>query len=391
MASNERENARKEKKRKAQRRTKIILWAIILAIAVALVVMKIAELDFAAVKSRYIDKEGNVSVTASAAYPYSLDSSKNVRMVTENDKLCILTSVSVTVLNPTNGTQLYSFNHGYANPIMDTAGNYVCLFDQGAYRLRLDTLSGAVYETKTDLPILTAAVSRSGDVIYASRSSDNKSTVFVLDSKLKKRMELEVNEGYVVSAAIDPSGKRCAYAVINTENAVLKTTVFTVNVGSSEPVASFDFSGTELLDMHYCRSDMYLVCADGVYTVSSQKKLQQAIGTEEQGVNTVCYTYTPNDEMLYVYSGYSAANENCLVHINSSGKEKLSLDLVQKPKAVSAASNEITVLFPDSVAVYSLTRGEEKGTYACDDSVSSAVKLSSKVFVCRHQLIDIIE
>ncbi len=83
------------------------------------------------------------------AYPYNLDSSKNVSVNVQNDKLNILTAVSCTVLNPTEGKASYSFSHGYANPIMKTCGNYFCIFDQGANRLRLDTLSGEVYETKS--------------------------------------------------------------------------------------------------------------------------------------------------------------------------------------------------------------------------------------------------
>ncbi len=391
MASNERENARKEKKRRSQRRTKIILWAVILTTALALIIMKMAEIDFAELKHRFTDREGNVAISAEAPYPYNLDSSKNVRMVTENDKLGVLTSVSVSVLNPTNAERLYSFNHGYANPMMDTAGNYICVMDQGGNRLRLDTFSDAVYETKTELPLLTAAVSRSGYVIYATQSSENKSTVTVIDSKLKRHFEIDVNEGYVVSVAIDPSGKKIAYAVINTENAALKTTVFTANVSSQEPTANFEFTATDLLDMHYCQSDLYLVFSNGVYTVGSQKKLQAVAGMDIGEVNTVCYNYTSTDELIYVYSNYSSANENNLVHINSSGKVKTTVALSQVPKSVSSESNEITVLFPDGVTVYSLNRGEERGSYLCDDSVSCAIKLSSKIFVSRHQLIDVIE
>ena len=388
MPSNERQNARKAKKRKAEQRTKKIIWAIIIIVVAALIVMKAAELDFSSVKNKFAD--GGVSVAvASDAYPYSLDSSKNVKVVAQNDKLGILTGVSVTVLNPTDGKLQYGFNHGYANPVMKNAGNYICVFDQGANRLRLDTLSGSVYETKTDYAILTANVAKNGNVIYASQSSDNKSSITVMNSQLKKLLELEVNTGYVVSAAIDPSGKKCAYAVINSKDAVLTTTVYTINVGDTQARASFEFSGSDILEMKYCQSDLYIVCNDAVYTVSSQKKQTEVFAKGE--VNTVCWCFTSNGELVYVYSKYSSANENYLVHINSSGNVNTGIELSQMPKQVSSSSNEITILFSDKVVVYSLTKGEEKGTYKCDDSISSVYKLSTKLFVCRHQLIDVLE
>ena len=389
MASNERQIAREEKKRRSQRRVRIAIWFIILAVALGLIGMKVAEIDFSQLSQRF-HGSGSAAITADA-YPYNLDSSKNVHMTAQNDKLTVLTGVSVTVLNPTDASVNYAYNHGYANPIMKNAGNYICVFDQGANRLRLDTLSGDVYESKTENAILTADVNKSGDVIYATQSDENKSSVTVMDSKLKKVAELEVNSGYVVSVAIDASGKHFTYAVINSRDAVLTTTVYTCNVGDDAEKASFDFTDCDLLEMRYCQSDVYLVFSNGVYTVTSQKKLHPCEAFSEGSVNTVCHTFTASGELIYIYSEYSSSNENHLAHINTSGKVKTSIELTKLPKSVASSSNEITVLFNDSVAVYSLTRGEEKGTYKCEDSVSTAMKLSTKIFVCRHQLIDVIE
>ena len=392
MPSNERQNARMAKKRKKEQRTKKIIWAIIVIFAATLIALRVSEIDFATIKSRIAESTGKVSseITASAdLYPYNLDSSKNVKVTPQNDKLNILTSVSCTVFNPTDATAVYTFSHGYANPVMSTAGNYFCVYDQGANRLRLDTLSSNVYETTTDFSVLTAAVSRNGNVIYATVSDDNKSQLVVMNSKRKKLMELDVNDGYIVALAIDSSGKKCAYATVNSTDAQLVTTVNTINVGDDAPRASFETAGSDLLDLHYSQSGLYAVFTDCVYTVSSQKK--QHMVFNQGDVNTVCFNYATNDELVYIYSEYSSANENVLVHINSSGKVKTTVELSQLPKFVSSSSNEICVLFSDKTAVYSLTKGELKGEYLCDDSVSSVNKLSSKLFVCRNQLIDVLE
>ena len=392
MPSNERKNARMAKKKKKEQRTKRIIWIIIAVTVVVLVAMRVSELDFSIIKNRFAESTGKVSSTISASadiYPYNLDSSKNVKITPQNDKLNILTSVSCTVLNPTDATVSYSFNHGYANPIMSSAGSYFCLIDQGANRLRLDRLTGGVYETNTDNSVLCAAVSRNGNVVYATSSSDSKSQLVVMNSKLKKLMELDVNSGYIVSVAIDNSGKKCAYAVVNSSDAKFITTVYTVNVGDGEERASFEFEGSDILDMRYSASSLYLVFNDCVYTVTSQKKSKAVF---EQGeVNTVCYNYTSDGELIYVYSEYSSANENIVVHINSSGKVKTSINVNQIPKFVSSSANEICVLFSDKVVIYSLTKGEQRAVYSCDDNLSSVNKLSSKLFVCRHQLIDILE
>ena len=63
MPSNERQNARKENKQKAQQRTKKIIWFIIIFVSVALIAMRVAEIDFSALKSKYFDKDGKISVS----------------------------------------------------------------------------------------------------------------------------------------------------------------------------------------------------------------------------------------------------------------------------------------------------------------------------------------
>ncbi|MFR5876837.1 MAG: DUF5711 family protein [Eubacterium sp.] len=393
MPSHERENARKEKQRKTDAKIKKIIWAVLIAVIIALIVMKVCEIDFQTIKNYFVDSDGNLSILMTAdedAYPFTIDSSKNVHLYSLNDKLGVLTDSSMTVLNPSDADVLYTFNHGYANPIIKCSGTYYCLVDQGANRLRLDTVNDNVYETKTENTILTADVSKNGTVIYATKSNDAKSTVFVYSKALKKQMELEVNSGYIVSVAIDSSGKKCAYAVVNSKDAKIVTTVYTINVGDDKERAAFDFVDSNLMDLHYSNSgDLYFVGTDCVSVITSQKKQKEVF--KKGSANTVCFSYTSDNELVYVYSDYSESIDSTVAHINSSGKIKNSFKINQKTKYVSSSSNEICVLFSDRVEVYSLTKGDLKNTYKCDDSVGTVRKMSSKVFINRQQLVDVLE
>ncbi len=57
MPSNERKNARKAKKRRNEIKTKRIIWVIIIVVAAVLAVMKAAEVDYSALKSRYLQPQ----------------------------------------------------------------------------------------------------------------------------------------------------------------------------------------------------------------------------------------------------------------------------------------------------------------------------------------------
>lgn len=386
MPNNQR--VRSEKRNKKAQRTRRIIWAVLILVIAILVVLKIWEIDFNTVKKTISVSSGIVS-SAESIYPLSLDSSKNVKIVPQNDKLNIFTSSSCTVINPTTGEKENSIIHGYSNPIMRTAGNYICIFDQGATRFRLDTVNEDVYEEATETPVLCADVAKNGTVIYAVQGTESKCVLNIVNKSLKQLLTLNVNNGYITAVAVDPSGKHCAYAALSSKNAKFITTIYTINIGDKKERAALELEGTNLLDMRYCSSDLFLIGDNRVARVTNQKKLKDIFKTNE--VNTCCYNYTSGGELVYVYSKYTSANENYLTYINANGRVKTTVELSQRPKYVSSSSNEMTVLFTDKIVTYSLTSGEEKGSAVVDDSVSIVHKLSTKCFICRHQVLDVTE
>lgn len=391
MASKQRENARIAKKRAKERKTKKIIWIVLIVIIIILIIMRVCEIDFASLKNKYTDENGKFSISMTAdmeAYPFAVDSSNIIKVKPISDKLSVLTDSSLTVLNPADAIITYTVNHGYANPVMSSAGQYICIIDQGSNRLRLDRTTQEIYESKTENPLLCADVSKTGTVIYSTRSDEEKSSVTVMNASLKKVAEFNVNSGYVVSVAIDASGKKCAYATVNSVNAKLVTTVHTFNVGDDKDRASFDYVDSSVMDLHYSdSSNLYYVGTNCVSVISSQKKEKPVfqLGT----MNTECFNYTKNNELVIDFTPYAQANENSIAYVTSSGKISTQIDLQKKVKYISSSSNEICVLFSDKVSTYSLTKGKEKESISCDDSLTTADKLSSKVFVTRHQLIDV--
>lgn len=387
MATNQRENARKEKQQKKDRKIKTIIWAVLIGLMIILLGMKLAEVDYSNLGNKLF---GNISSqTAGDSVSITLDSSKDVKMVSVNDKLNVLTDISYTVYNPSDADVQYSYVHGYANPCMAYAGNYTCLYDQGGARIRLDSNSGAVYESTVDTAILCADVANNGNIFYATDGENSKSTVTLVNKSLKKLLQLDVSEGFVTSVAVDSSGKKCAYAVVNSKNADFVTTVYTINSGDEKPVASFEFVSTSVIDLSYSSSALYVVCDNNVTIIKNQKKAQTVF--ENNSVVAVDYTYTDNNQLIFVYADYAQSTENKVAYINSNGKIKTNFNLSQKVKYIYSSSNEITVLFDDKISVYSLSKGEEKSTTKCDDSVNSVVKLSSTMFIQHQQLIDPID
>ena len=387
MPTNERANKLREKKRQKDKKTKIIIWSVLGVIVLTLAVMKICEIDFADVKNK-ISANTAVSSVSEDVYPYSLNISGNTDVAVVNDKLAVLSDSSLTVFNPTNAKKTYSFEHGYTNPVMLSSGNYICIYDRGSTRLRLDTTSKQLYEKTVDRNIICASLASNGTVAYASFSDDADCELTVITKTERKKMTLPIKGGYITRIAVNSSGTKCTYVTVSSTDAVITSTVHTINVGNSEDTATAEFQSSNILDVTYSDSnDAYIIGDDFLSIVSSQKKFVNVF--EKGTISTVNYCYTAKNELIVNYRDYSNSSESNLAYIKSNGTVKCKTTLGNTVKYLSSSGNNVTVLFPDGVSTYSLSKFENKKTYKCDSSINSVHSLGSKIYIQYGQYIDV--
>lgn len=387
MPTNERANKLREKKRQKDKKTKIIIWSVLGVIVLTIAVMKICEIDFADVKNK-ISANTAVSSVSEDVYPYSLNISGNTDVAVVNDKLAVLSDSSLTVFNPTNAKKTYSFEHGYTNPVMLSSGNYICIYDRGSTRLRLDTTSKQLYEKTVDRNIICASLASNGTVAYASFSDDADCELTVITKTERKKMTLPIKGGYITRIAVNSSGTKCTYVTVSSTDAVITSTVHTINVGNSEDTATAEFQSSNILDVTYSDSnDAYIIGDDFLSIVSSQKKFVNVF--EKGTISTVNYCYTAKNELIVNYRDYSNSSESNLAYIKSNGTVKCKTTLGNTVKYLSSSGNNVTVLFPDGVSTYSLSKFESKKTYKCDSSINSVHSLGSKIYIQYGQYIDV--
>lgn len=390
MASNQRENERKARKIAKNQRNQKIIWIILIVIIIVIAIMKISEIDFVALKDKLTDENGKFSISSLLAddqkFPFSLDASDDIIFTSVGDQLAVLNDESYTVIDSSNAKMQYRDNHGYANPIMKTNGDYAVIYDQGAHRYRLDSSSKNIYDDKIDNTILCADTSASGVVVLATTSDNAKSEIVVYSKSLKEKMKYDVPYGYVTSVAIDDGANRIAFAVVNSENAKLKTTVYTMSMNDEKPRASFSYESSTVFDLHFASSDLYVVGSDFLSIISSLKKENKIF---EQGkINTVSYCYNQSDELVVVFSEYTGSNTDKVVYITSSGKIKTEIDTGVIVKDVTASKSKISILTSDSIITYNTSKGEEINKIEVDDSYTSIVQMSSNVFAKHQSLVE---
>lgn len=388
MADNQRKMQREEKRLKKDRRNKIIIWTLIAVVVIVLAVMRVCEININSVKEHFTDENGKLSISDGVgedSFPYSVDYTKNVILANVNNRLGVLTPSSFTVINSSNGSCEYTFEHGYSNPVMKASGVYTLVFDQGADSFRLDTTGGAVYEKKSESTLFCGDVSKNGSVAIATASKTKRCDFLVYDNTMNLKFSESVSDGYVISVALSDNGKKLAVAWVDSVNAGLSTTVTVYNVKSGEREAEIKLPQGSMADLRFSGKNIFVV-GDSYAGVIKNDRYVDIYKIGE--MQTVCFDYTPSGELVLVHNSFDNSTSNVVSIIKSSGKIKTEIKVSGNVKDVSAASSVVTVLTGNKLYSFASANGKEKSATDCDESVNSICRLGSEVFCHRQTNID---
>lgn len=390
MAGNQREMERRERRERKERRHKKIIWIIIALIVLALIIMKICEININSVKDHFTDEEGKFTLTDGVVednFPYNIDSSQNVSLVNINNKLGILSPSSFTVLNTKDAGCEYVFSHGYSNPILESDGIYSLIYDQGAKKFRLDTISGAVYEQESANTILCADVSKNGTVAVATTSDEKICDLAVYSKSLNKQMQISTSAGYILAVALSENSKSVAAAVVTGENADLKTTVYVYDIAAgSDSEKMVELPQGTLIDIRFTGSNILAVGTNYAGVIRKGETYEEIYA--HNAISTRCVCYTPAGDLVLVYNQYNNSTENVISYIKTNGKIKNEINVSGNIKSVTASSSLVSVLTNGEIISFNLSDSEEKGRALTVDSAKSICCMGSDIFVHRQSLID---
>ena len=404
MEAEDRQALRRERKRQKDKKVRRIVWIVLAVLLAAIVILKLCEVDFGNLRGG-----SDTSSVLTGNFPYALDGSDGVTVHKQGAKLAVLTGGSITVLNPSDGKEEFTAVHGYANPITAASDSYLVTYDQGGSKLRLDYSGENLYEIESKTGLLCADVADDGKVsvadiftnygafpgqwkvgddgkvVYASQSADKRSDVQVITKTRADKMKYSLSYGFVTNIAIRDNGSQVAFVAMNSKDARLQPKLYLMRVKDTEPYASFDLPGTQVLDIAYRGSSLYVVGSSFVSVVNGDK-LETVLKNGE--VQTVAYDYSASGDLVVAYSSYSNATQNTVARITAGGKVQKPFTVQGAIKDLSASGSRVAVLFADKIKIYKLSDGSVVHTADCTDAVRSITMMSSNVFVQRQSVIE---
>ena len=369
MEAEDRQALRRERKRQKDKKVRRIVWIVLAVLLAAIVILKLCEVDFGSLRGG-----SGTSSVLTGNFPYALDGSDGVTVHKQGAKLAVLTGGSITVLNPSDGKEEFT-----------ASDSYLVTYDQGGSKLRLDYSGENLYEIESKTGLLCADVADDGKVVYAAQSADKRSDVQVITKTRADKMKYSLSYGFVTNIAIRDNGSQVAFVAMNSKDARLQPKLYLMRVKDTEPYASFDLPGTQVLDIAYRGSSLYVVGGSFVSVVNGDK-LETVLKNGD--VQTVAYDYSASGDLVVAYSSYSNATQNTVARITAGGKVQKPFTVQGAIKDLSASGSRVAVLFADKIKIYKLSDGSVVHTADCTDAVRSITMMSSNVFVQRQSVIE---
>lgn len=238
----------KGKKLERRRRTKVFTAALAVVIIACIVLQLVLPVGI-------IENIQNITaLLGSGGYPISLESSNTVNAVSRGTSYYyVLTDTRLNAFSG-GGKEIYSYAHGFENPVLKTSKTRAMVFDQGGDEVLIYNLASLKGSLKTESEIITANISDSGTYAVVTQSDTYASAVSVYDKRNKLIYEWYSSEDTVNNVAVSPSGKKIAVSSFNASSGNYKSKVRVLNFESATPEFTEEYEGAPVFNLDTAHS-----------------------------------------------------------------------------------------------------------------------------------------
>lgn len=353
----------KRKRRRRSTLVRIICRLLIVAVVFVAGVLVWKNWDTLAPESLVIWIEEKLSGGENGGgFPVEIVGSEVSAMMEVKGNLAVLGDTSLLLYNSRGGL-ISSRPHGYASPLMKTAGEYILIMEAGGTRFRLETRGGTtldvpinnqktengktfdVLDTPLTNHIITGAVDSKGNIaLITGASQSHMSEILVYNKKGKLLYARQNAELIAVDVAFSPNGKNLAVAGITGQDGALKSSVLIFDMGSTSNMPVKEYSDTDVMmcKVEYFPSGTVIAIGDTAAWVMNPKgELFEKYGYAEDEL----IGYVVGDSAGgIVLRRYGNTDGGHLLVLNPSGDQAYSADFEGAFRHVSSAKDGFWLL-----------------------------------------------
>ena len=255
-------------------------------------------------------------------YNVSLTGGETLNAIKQSNYYYILSENTVEAYN-NGGRNIFSVQHGMSKPVLKTGDTRFLIYSQGEKTLKVHKFNGLHHTFNFDNSILTANISKSGNLAVATKTEGYESKVTVYNKRNKKLYEWFTSDETVTSVCLSDSGKRLAVATVRVVNGAFVSKVYILKFNSADPIRTYEYEGELVYSLNTSTGNVVYAVLDKnidfINMINGKKKeqatdysvnIEKKIGNRIVAVKTLEANKSETEIYLYNLKGDLKGNFN---------------------------------------------------------------------------------
>ncbi len=305
-------------------------------------------------------------------YPHNFSSSGSLISVVKGNKQFTVVTPSDIVGYNNNGKKIFSYQHGFAYPIVKTSAERFVLYNQGGSEFSVYNLNKELFSGKTEKTILSADISDSGVYAIATQSDSYSSQVTVYNKNNKQIYKWMCADYTINNVTLSSDGKRLAVSVINTKSGKFISKLYILKYDAATPVNVIDFENELILSLNNHSSRQFYTVFDNKVIFKNWKNM--STNTYETD-KSIFFVKNSSNFTLIVDGLLANKNENHITVCNKKGVIKSEFNFDKEIIDVAIQGKYIYILSDRNIYIYN-TKGELLNSAECDFGIKNIIPIS---------------
>lgn len=258
------------------------------------------------------------ALIGSGGYPAEINSTEVLNAVSRGNYYYVLTDTRLNAYS-NGGKEIYSYSHGFENPVLKTSKTRAMVFSQGGTEAYIYNLAEFKNAVSTEKEIITANISDSGTYALVTRSDSYASVVSVYNKNDKLVYEWYSSEDTVNNVAVSPNGKKIAVSAFNATSGDYSAKVCVLSFDSATAEYTESYSGSPVYGIDTMSNAGFSVITENGIQFIKWSKFQKE---EYKNDYSAAMFRSASGGSVAVFNRSSDKTDNRIAVFNSKGKLK---------------------------------------------------------------------
>lgn len=209
-----------------------------------------------------------IAVLGAGKYPLELSSGNTVNVVSKGSYYFVLSDTEINAVS-NSGKHIFSYSHGFENPVIKTSSTRALVFDQGGTTALIFDLGGLKSSVSSKNDIINAAIGDNGSYALVTSADNYAAAVNVYKKNNELIYEWFSSEDMINNVAISGNGKKIAVSTMSSGVGGYNSKVSILNFKSANAEYTKDFPNTIVYELNSATGRGFSIVTENSYSFVS--------------------------------------------------------------------------------------------------------------------------